>query len=467
MIEDGTIAAIVTPRGTGGVCVLRLSGKDSFSIGNLLFTGRKRLDEQRNWSAQFGMYIHPDSHTHIDECIVLVMRGPKSYTGEDTVEFSLHGGARIAEAALNGAVEAGARLAAPGEFSKRALMNGRMDLTQAEAVAELIAAGCDRESLIALQKLEGGLGNKLNTVKNGLLGILVEIEAGFDFSEEEVQFHNSEHSISVLQESKIICSELIDSYNEGCIIRDGIAVGLFGCVNVGKSSILNAILQEDRAIVTKHPGTTRDTVDGEIERQGIRFRFIDTAGIRYDVDEVESIGIDKSHQLIKDVDIAVHVLDAGEGFGKSDALIADRLEKERDSKSHTIICINKTDLVDKDCLDDIVGAVSEYGWTVYQSSVKLSRGIQGLVSGIAKSVLIDSKLDRTHEVVITSLRQKDILVGTVEKVDQLIQRISDKYDDEFLAADVRGLLHDVDMILGKGESDEVLNMIFNNFCIGK
>ncbi len=468
-LED-TIVAVSTAQGAGAIAVVRLTGPDSIVICDKVFksvkSGKKLIDQSAN-TVHFGSLI--DNDKELDEVLVSIFKAPNSFTGENTVEVSCHGAPYIQQKVLELFIKSGAKLAGPGEFTQRAFLNGKMDLSQAEAVADLIASKSEAARRVALQQMKGGFSNELIHLRERLLNFISLIELELDFSEEDVEFADRQQLVELVNEIEQLLSKLINSFSLGNAIKNGIPVAIVGHTNAGKSTLLNTILQEDRAIVSDIHGTTRDVIEDTINIQGITFRFIDTAGIRKTTDEIETIGIDRTFSKIESASIVILMLDINDPNEKIHEAIADVKNKMNESQQ-LIVAINKIDLLNEDEIDirfdqnkfkELSGSDS-----IVTMSAKKQIGIDQLSEELIKT--INLKAVDNDEVIVTNARHYEALNRSHESIVRVVDGLHSGISGDFLAQDIREVLYFLGEITGgEIQTDEVLGNIFKNFCIGK
>ena len=461
---DDTIAAVSTPPGEGGIGIVRLSGKEAISIAGLIFVSPsgKLPSGVRSHSVIYGFIKDPDTSEKIDEVIVTVMRAPRTYTREDVVEINCHGGMLPLRRILGSVISQGARLAEPGEFTRRAFLNGRVDLSQAEAVIDVIKARTEQAERMALQQLEGRLSAEITTLRDSVTEACALIEAYIDFPEEEVELPDSAGFISSMQDILDRLSALSRSFEEGRLFREGAAMAIVGKPNVGKSSLLNTLLKKDRAIVTDLPGTTRDIIEESLNIDGIPVRIMDTAGIREAHDLAEAEGIRRSLAAIEGADIILAVYDASRVLDQADRQIIEKVNKKK-----TITVINKWDI------SNAGFDAEDNGLNIYPT-VKISalrgEGIDVLKDTIVTVLLSNNVMpgqDSAADLLITNVRHKQLVDdafaslwkarGTFEKGEPL----------EVTALFLREALNSLGEIIGVVTTDDILNKIFAEFCIGK
>lgn len=446
-----TIAAIATPPGEGGVAIIRISGDEAVSVAEKVFSGPIR--SYKTHTAHFGKVIDLNGNA-VDEVLVLVMLAPKSYTGEDTVEIHCHGGQLISQRVLETILSAGARPAQPGEFTFKAFINGKLDLTQAEAVQELISAKNDLSLQAAEQQLQGKLSTLIHTFQKKLVDIAAILEAWVDFPEEDLEFATLDEVVSALEGILQQMEQLAATFHDGKIINHGISLCLAGPPNVGKSSLMNALLGKERAIVTNIPGTTRDLIEEEMKLGNLHFRLIDTAGIRDTEEVIEREGIRRSKEAMQQADLILLVLDAARGICPDSEILISNAPKEK-----TLLIWNKIDLPHS--------APIPLGFTNFACiSAKEGTGLEALRNQIDCLIWHDGPPAK-EEVIITSIRHHQALTHAILALQTLIAGLKTKISPEFVSSDMRKVLSELGMIIGTNITEDILSAIFSKFCIGK
>jgi tRNA modification GTPase len=454
-----TITAIATPPGEGGIAIIRISGKDALAIVSKLFYSVAWLQQVPvPQKVTFGEIRDPETDQCVDQVLLTFFKAPKSYTAEDVIEISSHGGAWIVSRILELVLGQGARLAEPGEFTRRAFVNGKLDLTQAEAVADVIDSASDKALSSAISQLKGGLSRRLNTLHENLLNTQAQLEASIDFTEDGLTFQSREDTHKQIQIVKTDISYLVESFRQGRIYREGIRVTLIGKPNVGKSSLLNAMLQEDRAIVTPHAGTTRDTLEERTRIKDIHIIITDSAGLRDNPDIIEEEGIERTRAALKSSDLAIVVFDSSKPLDDNDKL----LMNEVDGKPRVVV-INKSDLQASWPPNQIKNFLA--GELPISLSAKTLEGFDSLKEALHQKAI---GADRSSEnLVITRERHRAHLQQAVKALQKASESLTDGLSEELIAVDVTLAMEHLGAILGKTFEDDLLDKIFGQFCIGK
>ncbi len=455
-----TITAIATPVGEGGLSVIRLSGPQSLAIASILFrpSSSANLKEFIPQRVYFGEILEPKSQTIVDEVLLTYFKAPKSFTAEDVIEISAHGGLFVTSKILQLLKDQGARLAEPGEFTRRAFLNGRIDLSQAEAVTDVIHAASDRALRSAVAQLKGSLSTQLNEWYERLLAVLAQLEASIDFSEEGLEFQKRETTLAEIQAIRKDLQALIQTFRQGKILREGAHVALLGKPNVGKSSLLNALLKEDRAIVTPLPGTTRDTLEERLRINDIHINIVDAAGLRENPEIIEQEGIHRTKTALARADLALVIFDASEPLDAND----DLLIREVLEKPHKVL-LNKCDLPER---LDIATLKAKFPQAEFiRISAKNETGLSELCESVYQFVIGDASLNET--LVITRERHRQALVAADDALLKSCASLEHNLSEEFVAVDVTMAMDRLAVILGKTFEDDLLDQIFGEFCIGK
>jgi tRNA modification GTPase len=456
MSYTDNIVALATPSGTGAIAVIRVSGPDAINLVDMLFKSikGKTLAKQKSHTIHLGNIV--DGDKILDEALVSIFKGPHSYTGENVVEISCHGSPFIQQQIIQLLLRNGCRSASAGEFTLRAFLNGKMDLSQAEAVADLIASDSEAAHDIAMQQMRGGFSNEIQELRQELLNFASLIELELDFSQEDVEFADRTQFNELLTKISNVLKKLIDSFALGNVIKNGIPVAIVGQPNVGKSTLLNVLLNEERAIVSEIAGTTRDTVEDHISIKGIGFRFIDTAGIRETVDVVEKIGIERTFEKIEKARLIIYLFDGME-FDKTELAL---IQKKYPNKQLLPIC-NKMDLLSPDQKEKITSEIPN----VLFLSAKFKEGIPELEAKLLS--LVDSGALSGDTSIVTNSRHYDALLKALEEIQKVKEGLDMELSSDLMAIDIRQALYHLGEITGSVTTDDLLGNIFSNFCIGK
>lgn len=453
--QNDTICAISTPQGVGGIAVIRLSGSKAFDIAQSVVS--KKIDFNASHKVHYSQ-IH-DGEDVLDEAVLLVFKGPHSFTGEDVVEFNCHGSVYVQNELLKLLLDKGARLAGAGEFSLRAYLNGKMDLSQTEAVADLIASGSKAAHRVAMHQMRGGFGDELKELRQKLLDFASLVELELDFSEEDVEFADRTQLIELVSAVHAKVDELVSSFKVGNVIKNGVPVAIVGPPNAGKSTLLNALLKDDKAIVSDIAGTTRDVIDDVIVLDGIEFRFIDTAGIHETSDKVESIGIQKAFEQIRKARIVLLLLDASSLLLEKLIELIDNFKKNSVSEDQDLlVIINKLD----DLSADVIKEIEQH--SDLQISAKNKVNLDALTNALLKIVSYDN---HSNELIVTNVRHYEILKSCHSALLKVEEGLQSQLPGDLLAMDIREVLNQLGEITGEISNDELLGNIFANFCIGK
>ncbi len=457
--DSDTIAAIATPLGEGGISVIRISGQQAFAVADKIFVGRNNLAESPSHTAHFGRVVD-SSGSYVDEVVAVTFRAPNSYTCEDVVELSCHGGYIVTQKVLHVILSAGGRLAEPGEFTKRAFLNGRLDLSQAEAVGDLIHSQSEAAYRSSVRQLSGELSRGIKGVRDELLNLSSLLELELDFSEEDVEFANRKTLEDRLVGAIGVVDELLASYAVGRVYKEGVRVTIAGKPNAGKSSLLNALLSEDRAIVGPTPGTTRDTISESVSIGGVLFRLTDTAGLRETTDIIEHEGVRRAQKEAEEADIVLLVMDYGEQYYNGIESMYSRLAEACDRSEIRLIKVwNKIDLYRSEAPRSTTDGNGFY------VSALLGDGIDFLRNGLSKMVLSDQFNESS--VVVTNARHRDALSRAKRSLGLALDTLKGGKSREFVALDLRAGLNALGEITGEVTTEDVLNNIFSKFCIGK
>jgi len=464
MLAQDTIVALATPSGAGAIAIIRLSGAEAIAIGASVFQSVKGKDltQQKSHTLHLGHIV--DNGKTLDEVLVSVFKGPNSYTGENTIEISCHGSTYIQQQIIQLVLRKGCRMADPGEFTLRAFLNGKLDLSQAEAVADLISSDNEASHQIAMQQMRGGFSNEIAKLREELLNFASLIELELDFAEEDVAFADRTQFRALLERITFVLKRLIDSFAVGNVIKNGIPVAIVGEPNVGKSTLLNALLNEERAIVSEIAGTTRDTIEDELVIGGIGFRFIDTAGIRETKDIVESIGIKKTFEKIEQAQVVLYLVDGYQVMTEG-ALNALKMEIEKIRNQFPlkplVTIINKSDLLSAEQLHTINTELTG----ILLLSAKNNVGVEDLKNQLLS--FVNTGALRNNETIVTNTRHYDSLLKALEEIQKVHYGLDTDLSSDLMAIDIKEALYQFGLITGQVTNDELLGNIFANFCIGK
>lgn len=464
--KDETICAQATPGG-GALVVVRISGKKSLGICNKIFfpaSEKTKLTELPGNRVVFGEI--KDAGQVIDEVLLSVFRAPHSYTGEDSVEISCHGSDYIVSRILELLIRNGAVPARPGEFTMRAFMNGKMDLSQAEAVADLVASSSEAAHRLAINQLKGGVSGNIRQLRNELLHFASLIELELDFGEEDVEFADRNELMTLVKKIRSISDSLASSFLTGNAIKNGIPVVIAGKPNSGKSTLLNALLMEERAIVSDVPGTTRDAIEDTITIDGIKYRFIDTAGLRTTSDKIELLGIKKTREKINQAEIIIVTEEVIENPANINKILSELREFTENKRKKIILALNKTDLkpdLDREYLRKKIKL--DKNESLIFISAKEKTGLEILKAELGSTV--EKKRLNTGDVIITNIRHYDALIKVSKSLERVEKGLNESIPGDLLAVDVKQAIYFLGEITGEITSDEILGNIFRNFCIGK
>ena len=456
MFEEGNIIALATPPGIGAIAVIRISGPDAIALVAKKFKpfGKKDFAAQKSHTIHLG-YIQ-DADRKLDKVLVSIFRAPNSYTGENVVEISCHGSAYIQQQIIQLFLKNSCRMAKEGEFTLRAFLNGKMDLSQAEAVADLIASDSEAAHQIAMQQMRGGFSNEIKKLREELLNFASLIELELDFSQEDVEFADRATFRELLEKITTVLKKLIDSFAMGNVLKKGIPVAIVGEPNVGKSTLLNALLNEERAIVSDIPGTTRDSVEDQISIQGISFRFIDTAGIRETSNTIEKIGIERAYEKIEKAQLVLYLFESGDDkFDEIETL------KIRYPAKRILAIGNKSETLSDQSFQQLKKKMPGVLWI----SAKTGKGLDGLKEQLVAMALSGSL--GKNDVIITNSRHYDALLKALAEIEKVKEGLEMEISGDLLAIDIRQALYHLGEITGSVTTEDLLGNIFSNFCIGK
>lgn len=459
---EETIAAISTAPGTAGIGIIRMSGKDVFSVLKKIFKPIKKesIEEIKGYTMKYGKIFNPETNEIVDEVLVSYFKEPKSYTQENMCEINSHGGTIVVRKILELCLKNGAQMAEPGEFTKRAFLNGRIDLAKAEAVINLINAKSEKETKASINQLEGNLSLEIKKIKKMILSLLADIEASIDYPEyDEAEEVSNNKALTKLDEIQKELEKLNKSFQTGKIIKDGIKVAIIGKPNSGKSSLLNAILKEDRAIVTDIEGTTRDTIEEFVTIDGIPFKFVDTAGIRKADNKVEEIGIEKSKKVAKESDLIIAMFDNSKKLTKEDEEILDFIKDKT-----AIIILNKIDLKEK--ILEQEERITKSGKDVIKISLLSNCDLSGFYKEL--NMLFElNKINPDNEIIITEMRHKKLIEDAISHTENAKKTILDNIPIDIISIIIKEIIEDLSKITGENVTEDVINEIFSKFCLGK
>ncbi len=466
MIQNDSIVALATPSGAGAISIIRVSGQKAIEIGASVFKSIKNKDltQQKTHTLHLGHII--DEGKTLDEVLISIFKGPNSYTGENTIEISCHGSTYIQQQIIQLLLRKGCRMADAGEFTLRAFLNGKLDLSQAEAVADLISSDNEASHQIAMQQMRGGFSNEIAKLREELLNFASLIELELDFAEEDVEFADRTQFHELLNRIEFVLKRLIDSFAVGNVIKNGIPVAIVGEPNVGKSTLLNALLNEERAIVSDIAGTTRDTIEDELVIGGIGFRFIDTAGIRETKDVVESIGIQKTFEKIEQAQVVLYLFESVK-FKVSGSEYINEIEKVKNKYplKPLVIVINKSDLISSEETNSLRQQLETLDLKQILISAKQKTGIDELKNTLLS--FVNTGALRNNETIVTNTRHYDSLLKALDEIQKVKFGLESNLSSDLMALDIKEALYHFGLITGQVTNDELLGNIFANFCIGK
>ena len=454
-----TIAAISTAPGVGGIGIIRLSGEKAFNIIEKIFIPKNKNKEIKGYTFKYGNIINPKTNEVLDEVLVSYFIKPHSYTMENMCEINSHGGNIVMQNILEVCLENGAELAEPGEFTKRAFLNGRIDLSQAESIIDIINSKTKKESKASLKQLEGFLSKKIKSIRKEIMDVMVDIEADIDYPEydiEEITENKVDNMLKAVEKELI---NLKNTFDNGKIIKDGIKVAIVGKPNAGKSSLLNALLKEERAIVSKYKGTTRDSIEELMNIDGIPIKIIDTAGIREASDEIEKIGIKRSKEIADNADLLIAIFDISANIDEEDMEIIDLI---RDKKS--IIVLNKIDLIEENI--NIDSRISDLNKKIIKISALTQDGIEKISKTIVEMFKIN-EINIDDEIIVTNTRHKNLINKALNSTENAQISLENKMPVDIVAIEIKNILEDLGEITGEDVSENIINEIFAKFCLGK
>ena len=456
-----TIAAISTATGAGGIGIIRMSGKECFNILEKIFNPIKKesIDQIKGYTMKYGHIVDSKTGEKIDEVLVSYFKSPKSYTTENMCEINSHGGTVVERRILEQCLANGAELAEPGEFTKRAFLNGRIDLCEAEGIIDLINSKTESEAKASIKQLEGNLSKKINEIKEKILDIMADIEASIDYPEYDIEETTNEKAKRIIIKIKEEAEKLEKSFDTGKILKDGIKTAIIGKPNAGKSSLLNAILNEDRAIVSEIEGTTRDTIEEYINIKGITLKIIDTAGIRKTADKIEEIGVNKAISLAEDSDLIIAIFDNTRDLEEEDEKILDLIKDKK-----AIILLNKIDVKNSNLENN--DKIKSLNKPVVKISAKNNEGIEELYNTILNMFEIN-EIEISDGNVITNIRHKNQITKAISALDGALNTIESKMPVDILAIYLKQTLEEISSITGDNVSQDIIDEIFAKFCLGK
>ena len=455
-----TIAAISTATGNGGIGIIRMSGKKSFEILNKFFIPvNKENEEIKGYTMKFGYIVNPETQEKIDEVLVSYFVSPKSYTTENMCEINSHGGIIVEKKILELCLKNGAELAEPGEFTKRAFLNGRIDLAQAESVIDLINSKSDNEAKASINQLEGNLSKKIHEIRDKLLDVMADIEANIDYPEYDIEDVTNKKIENVLNEIKQDLINLSNSFENGKILKEGVKTIILGKPNAGKSSLLNSILNEERAIVSEYAGTTRDTIEEYVNIDGISLKLIDTAGIRKTDDKIEEIGVKRALKLSEDADLIIAIFDGSKELDEEDLEILNIIKNKK-----AIILLNKKDIGDFNLENN--EKIRSASSNIIKISAKTGEGVEDIYKKVSE-LFRTSEIKMNDGVIITNIRHKNQIDKAIGSVNEAIESNNSGLPIDIVSIPIKQILSDLSAITGEDVAEDIINEIFSKFCLGK
>lgn len=454
-----TIGAISTAVGNAGISIIRISGPKAFVVASKIFKGKGHFESYSSHTIHFGKIVDPEKNEVLDEVLVAKMDAPKTYTRENTVEINCHGGYVTAARILDLLYRHDVRPAEPGEFTKRAFLNGRLDLAQAEAVMDIIGSRTEKSSKVAISQIEGRLSDKVNELRNELVKMIAEVEVNLDYPEYDFEEITSKECKSRIKTIIHDLKSLIDGFQYGKILREGMEVAIIGKPNTGKSSLLNRLAGKNRAIVTEIPGTTRDILEEYVNIEGMPIKLVDTAGLRTTDDRVEKIGVEKAFEVMNSCDLILFILDANSGFEKEDEEILEKADKFREK---IIYVVNKTDQSDQDTMNEIKKVIPQ----VVEISVLEDSGIHILEKEIYRYVN-KSNIDTGNQILVTNMRHKKHLQSSLDSLNEALTAFDSGMTLDIVSMDIKNAAENLGHITGHKISEEIVLNIFQRFCVGK
>lgn len=454
-----TIAAISTAPGVGGIGIIRLSGEGTFNVIEKIFVPKNKSKEIKGYTFKYGNIINPKTNEILDEVLVSYFIKPLSYTMENMCEINSHGGNIVMQNILEVCLENGAELAEPGEFTKRAFLNGRIDLSQAESIIDIINSKTKKESKASLKQLEGFLSKKIKSIRKKIMDVMVDIEADIDYPEYDIEEVTEKKVENMLKSIEKELMSLKNTFDNGKIIKDGINVAIVGKPNAGKSSLLNALLKEERAIVSKYKGTTRDSIEELMNIDGIPIKIIDTAGIREASDEVEKIGIERAKEIADNADLLIAIFDISANIDEEDIEIIDLIKDKK-----AIIVLNKIDLIQDNI--NIDSRISNLNKKIIKISALNKDGVEKISETIVEMFKIN-EINLDDEIIVTNTRHKNLINKAINSTENAQISLENKMPMDIVAIEIKNILEDLGEITGEDVSENIINEIFAKFCLGK
>lgn len=456
-----TIAAISTAPAIGGIGIVRMSGKDCFEVLEKIFKPKnpETIENIGGYRIKYGTIVNPETNRVVDEILVSYFKCPKSYTAENMCEINSHGGIVVLREILELCLKNGAELAKPGEFTERAFLNGRIDLTQAEAIIDIINAKSTREAQESANQLEGYLSRKINEIREKIMDIMVNIEANIDYPEYDVEEVSNKDAENKLKEIENELIKLSKTFENGKILKEGVKIAIIGSPNAGKSSLLNSMLKEERAIVTDIAGTTRDIIEEQISIEGIPFKVIDTAGIRDAKDKIEQIGIEKSKKAANEADVILAVFDSSVPLNDEDREILNLLKHKK-----SIIVLNKTDL--KQIVNNECKEIQDVNTEVINISLKNNEGLERIYESLVKMFNLN-QINLDNELTITNIRHQELINKAIESTRKALNDLNNSMPIDIISINIKEILEHLGEITGDNVSEDIIKNIFAKFCLGK
>lgn len=456
-----TIAAISTAPAIGGIGIVRMSGKDCFEVLEKIFKPKnpETIENIAGYRIKYGTIVNPETNRVVDEVLVSYFKCPKSYTAENMCEINSHGGIVVLREILELCLKNGAELAKPGEFTERAFLNGRIDLTQAEAIIDIINAKSTREAQESANQLEGYLSRKINEIREKIMDIMVNIEANIDYPEYDVEEVSNKDAENNLKEIENELIKLSKTFENGKILKEGVKIAIIGSPNAGKSSLLNSMLKEERAIVTDIAGTTRDIIEEQISIEGIPFKVIDTAGIRDAKDKIEQIGIEKSKKAANEADVILAVFDSSVPLNDEDREILNLLKHKK-----SIIVLNKTDL--KQIFNNECKEIQDVNTEVINISLKNNEGLEKIYESLVKMFNLN-QINLDNELTITNIRHQELINKAIESTRMALNDLNNSMPIDIISINIKEILEHLGEITGDNVSEDIIKSIFAKFCLGK